>query len=67
MPDSPRACSRCRQPLGEGTSYCVTCGCTNDAAYAKLIANENQIAERRLWLKFWTAFANMTLLSRLFR
>jgi len=30
---STRNCTRCRQPLPEGTGYCVACGCMNDSAY----------------------------------
>ena len=56
--DSVRTCSRCRQPLAEGTSYCVACGCASDVAFEKMIANEDKIEERRVWLKFWISLAN---------
>jgi hypothetical protein len=53
--------------LPKGSGYCVACGCTNDAAYEKLIANENQIEKRRFWMKVWASLGNIALISRLFR
>lgn len=60
-------CRRCLQPLPEGSGYCVACGCSNDAAYERLIENENKIESRRFWFKLWTSLTNMALISRLFR
>ena len=60
-------CARCRQPLPEGSGYCVACGISSDAAYEKLIANENQINERRTWLEFWMNLANRYPIFHLFR
>jgi hypothetical protein len=64
---STRNCTRCRQPLPEGTGYCVACGCTNDAAYEKMIANENQIEVRQFWLKLWSSLSNIGGAFRWFR
>ncbi len=62
-----RTCRRCLQPLPEGSGYCVGCGCSNDAAYEQLIANENAIEDRRFWLKFWMWLASIFPFLRLFR
>ena len=64
---STRNCTRCRQPLPEGTGYCVACGCMNDSAYEKMIANENKIEVRQFWLKFWTSLTNIAQGLRWFR
>jgi hypothetical protein len=64
---SRHPCRRCQQPLPQGSGYCVACGCTNDAVYEKLIANENQIEKRRFWMKVWASLGNIALISRLFR
>lgn len=66
MTASPPACLRCRQTLPEGSGYCVACGCTNDSAYEKLIANENKIEQRRFWNQFWK-FAGAYPIFRWFR
>ena len=68
MPDiTARHCMRCRQALPEGSGYCVGCGCTNDTAYEKMIANENKIEMRQFWLKFWTSLTNLSWGLRWFR
>jgi hypothetical protein len=48
----PRTCTRCRQPLPEGSSYCVACGCTNESVDNEKIATIAKQAEAR---KNWEA------------
>ena len=38
-----------------------------EAAYEKMIGNENKIEERRVWLKFWTSLANRYPILHWFR
>ena len=43
-------CSRCRQPLPGGTSYCVACGCNNEGLLdAKVSAIGSQLESRQNW------------------
>jgi hypothetical protein len=43
-------CSRCRQPLPTGTSYCVACGCNNEGLLDnKISAVGRQLEDRRNW------------------
>jgi predicted amidophosphoribosyltransferase len=52
-------CSRCRQSLPNGTTFCVGCGIQNqaDASYKQSLKNEQKIAEgkRRSKLFRWLA------------
>ena len=47
-PAAPQLCSRCRQPLPEGSGYCVACGCTNEFATQSRQASLNQQADNRI-------------------
>lgn len=68
MPEAAtRHCIRCQQQLPEGSGYCVACGCTNDTAYEKMIANENRIESRQFWLKLWASLTNFSWGLRWFR
>jgi hypothetical protein len=43
-------CSRCRQPLPAGTSYCVACGCNNESLLdSKRSTIGRQLEDRRNW------------------
>jgi hypothetical protein len=47
---STRNCTRCRQPLPEGTGYCVACGCTNDGVMDdKYSTVGKQMEQRQMW------------------
>ncbi len=56
MSESPagKQCVRCRQPLPKDVTYCVGCGCQNeaDSVYAKQVGFNQQIESRQAWLKF---------------
>jgi hypothetical protein len=55
-PPAGRPCVRCRQPLPKDVTYCVGCGCQNDAnaVYSKQVGFDHQIENRQAWLKFMT-------------
>jgi hypothetical protein len=61
-----RTCRRCLQALPEGSGYCVACGCSNDAAYERLIENENKIENRRFWFRMLSQLGNLSMFSRWF-
>ena len=43
-------CSRCRQPLPAGTSYCVACGCNNESVLdGKVSSIGRQLESRKEW------------------
>lgn len=45
-----RNCARCRQPLPDGSSYCVACGCNNEGLLDdKIVKVNNQLEARRNW------------------
>ncbi|WP_425617476.1 hypothetical protein NA78x_001154 [Anatilimnocola sp. NA78] len=58
-----RNCVRCRQPLPRDVTYCVGCGCQNeaDAVYNKQIGFDGQIENRLNWTRIKTAFWAMFL------
>lgn len=47
---STRTCIRCRQPLPDGTSYCVACGCANEGATD---AKRAEIGRQMEWRQTW--------------
>jgi len=52
MSSEPLKCARCRQPLPEGSGYCVSCGCSNDFAVQQRRLNVNEQADKRIgWMK----------------
>jgi hypothetical protein len=70
MPASaaPPACVRCRQPLPQGSQFCVACGCSNEAAVDERIVDlGNQIESRRWWFQFWNSLCAAFPIFRLFR
>ncbi len=43
-------CSRCRQPLPAGTSYCIACGCNNESLLdAKVSKLGSDLESRAMW------------------
>jgi hypothetical protein len=46
-------CSRCRQPLPEGTSYCVACGCNNEGLLDAKISKVGSDLETRATWNYW--------------
>ena len=46
---NPITCSRCRQPLPKGTTFCVGCGVQNqaDAPFEQSLQNQQKIEARR--------------------
>jgi uncharacterized Zn finger protein (UPF0148 family) len=43
-------CSRCRQPLADGTTYCVACGCNNEGLLdAKISKVGSDLETRATW------------------
>lgn len=49
MPAS-RNCVRCRTPLPDGSSYCVSCGCNNEGLLDDKITTVNkQLEARQNW------------------
>ena len=50
-------CSRCRQPLPAGTSYCVACGCNNESVLDGKIAKVGRDLEsRQTWNTLYRIF-----------
>jgi len=59
-PKTPLNCVRCRQPLPEGSYYCVACGCNNESALQdRMVDIGNQLESRRWWFQFWNSLANV--------
>ena len=64
----PVSCLRCRQPLPEGSHFCVGCGMNNDGALLnQIVGVGDQIQKRRDRLAFWDAITSMLHFSRFFR
>jgi hypothetical protein len=58
MPQTePAKCARCRQPLPEGSGFCVSCGHTNELALLERRVKVADAADKRLgwakWLGDW--------------
>ena len=50
--NEPATCVRCRQPLTEGSGFCVSCGHTNEAALVeRQVKLVGQADERIGWAK----------------
>lgn len=46
----PLSCVRCRQPLPDGSMYCISCGCSNEGVLEGKIETINkQFEQRRTW------------------
>jgi hypothetical protein len=67
MPTEPQKCTRCRQPLPEGSGFCVTCGHTNESAMMdRLAQTQFAIDKRQQRLGFWKSITDALSLLRIF-
>jgi hypothetical protein len=65
MLPNQKTCYRCRQPLTEGSNFCVACGFHNEGATIdKTLQVHQQLENRRQW---WEAFGRLTDLLRFIR
>jgi hypothetical protein len=60
-------CARCRQPLTEGSGFCVSCGHNNESAMMDRAANLRfAIDKREARLGFWKRIVDVLPFLRIF-
>jgi len=63
----PMKCVRCRQPLAEGSGFCVSCGHNNEAAMMQRAANVHMAADERIGrARFWKRISDALPFLRIF-